>query len=259
MKNKMQDVQNRKDNRNLKIDKVGIKRIKYPIVVLDKNNQKQNTIADISMYVDLPEEFKGTHMSRFVEILNKHKNEINYMTLPILLNDMKEKLHAKKAHITASFPYFIEKTAPESKQKSIMDYRCKFIASQNAKTEFILEIKVPVTSVCPCSKELCDDKAAHNQRSIITVQLKFNEMIWIEDLIEIIEAQGSSEVYTLLKRDDEKYVTQKAFENPKFVEDIVRDVALAMEKKKDVLWYKIEVENLESIHNHSAYALIEKE
>lgn len=251
------DVQKTRDRRNIPINKVGVKDISYPIVVMDKNRTLQHTVARVNMYVDLPHHFKGTHMSRFIEILNTYREKIALDNLEVILERMKEKLGASRAHLEVEFPYFIEKTAPVSKAKSLMEYTCQFVASLADTFDFILGIRVPVTSLCPCSKEL-SRYGAHNQRSTISVQVRYTKFIWIEDLVDIIEQCGSSPVYSLLKREDEKFVTEQAFENPKFVEDIVREVTQSLSALDNVTWFKVEAENYESIHKHSAFASIER-
>jgi GTP cyclohydrolase IB len=253
----LSDVQLTRDTRNIPIGKVGVKDISYPIVVMDKNKSFQHTIARINMYVDLPHHFKGTHMSRFVEILNEYREDIALDKLEIILATMKEKLGASCAHLEMEFPYFIEKAAPVSKARSLMEYTCTFNATLSESFDFVLGIKVPVTSLCPCSREL-SNYGAHNQRSIMTVQVRYNEFIWIEDLVEIIEQCGSSPVYSLLKREDEKFVTERAYENPRFVEDMVREATVRLLSIENVTWFSIEAENFESIHKHSAYAAIER-
>ncbi len=252
----MSDVQKAPDFRKLAINKVGVKDISYPIVVMDKNDAFQHTVARVNMYVDLPHHFKGTHMSRFVEILNAHRKEMALDKMEATLQNIKEKLGASSAHLEMEFPYFIEKRAPVSGAVSLMEYTCRFIASLSTDFDFILEIRVPVTSLCPCSKEL-SRFGAHNQRGIITVQVRYREFVWIEDLVAAIEECGSSPVYSLLKRADEKFVTEQAFENPRFVEDMVREAALRLLKMDNVTWFAVSAENFESIHNHSAYAAIE--
>lgn len=256
-KKQIADVQNRKDYRNIDINKAGVKSIKYPVTVLDKKNKTQHTIANVNMYVDLPYHFKGTHMSRFVEILNRYRQGINVKNLPTILNEMKKKLSAKSAHIEIEFPYFIEKSAPVSRSKSLMEYTCMLWGALNDSVDICLGVVVPVTTLCPCSKEM-SKKGAHNQRGIISIRVRFKKFFWIEDVIKIAEKSASGEVYSLLKRPDEKFVTEKAYENPMFVEDIVRNVAQKLEKNPNITWFSVESENIESIHNHSAYALVEK-
>ncbi|MBN1382883.1 MAG: GTP cyclohydrolase I FolE2 [Deltaproteobacteria bacterium] len=255
----MIDIQNLEDIRNIDIKKVGVKGIKYPIIVLDRANGVQNVNATINMYVNLPHRFKGTHMSRFVEILNAHRGKINMKTFLTILDEVREKLHAESAHMEIEFPYFIEKTAPVSNAKSLMDYTCMFCGtSDSQKKEFLAGIVVPVTTVCPCSKEM-SRMGAHNQRSIVTVKVRSQRWFWMEDLISLVEQSASGELYSLLKRVDEKYVTEKSYENPMFVEDVVRNVAQRLNQDDNFTWYSVEAENFESIHNHSAYAYIEKD
>jgi GTP cyclohydrolase I len=255
----MIDIQNQRDERNIDIKKVGVKGLKYPIVVLDRAHGTQPVNATINMYVNLQHHFKGTHMSRFVEVLNEIREQVNIRTFHSILEKIRAKLHAESAHIEIDFPYFIEKTAPCSGAKSLMEYRCQFSGTSNGVgMDFIVGMVVPVTTVCPCSKEI-SQAGAHNQRSIVTVHVRFHKFFWIEDVIRLIEGSASGEVYSLLKRVDEKFVTEKGYENPFFVEDVVRNIAERLSCDPNFTWYSIEAENFESIHNHSAYAYIEKE
>jgi GTP cyclohydrolase I len=254
----LSDVQKSRDTRKVAIGKVGVKDISYPIVVMDKNRTVQHTVARVNMYVDLPHHFKGTHMSRFIEILNTYREKIALDKMEIILQKMKEKLGASSAHLEIEFPYFIEKRAPVSGAKSLMEYTCEFRASLSEDFDFILGVKVPVTSLCPCSREL-SSFGAHNQRSIMTVQVRYRRFLWIEDLIEIIESCGSSPVWSLLKREDEKFVTEQAYANPRFVEDMVREATLKLAAMDTITWFSVEAENFESIHNHSAYAAVERD
>ncbi|MBU1185189.1 MAG: GTP cyclohydrolase I FolE2 [Proteobacteria bacterium] len=255
----MIDIQNLKDERNINIKKVGVKGLKYPIVVLDRAHGTQPVNATINMYVSLLHDFKGTHMSRFVEVLNDIREQVNIRTFHSILEKIRTKLHAESAHIEIEFPYFIEKTAPRSGAKSLMEYRCRFLGTNdNGKMDFVVGMVVPVTTVCPCSREI-SRVGAHNQRSIVTVKVRFRKFFWIEDVIRLIEDSASGEVYSLLKRIDEKYVTEKGYENPMFVEDVVRKVAERISRDANFTWYRVEAENFESIHNHSAYACVEKE
>lgn len=253
----MPDMQQSRDHRKIPIQKVGVKDISYPIVVQDKHHNLQHTVARVDMYVDLPHQFKGTHMSRFVEILNRHREQIALDRLEDILREMQHKLGASTAHLRVEFPYFIDKAAPVSGARSLMEYTCEFDAClAGDQLDFVLGVKVPVTSLCPCSKEL-SRFGAHNQRSIMTVRLRYRDFIWIEDLAELIEQCGSSPVYALLKRADEKYVTEQAFERPRFVEDMVREAYLRLSALEQISWFSVEAENFESIHNHSAYAAVE--
>jgi GTP cyclohydrolase FolE2 len=326
------DVQNLKDKRGIPIDKVGIKNLHYPISVLDKKKSFQHTVADINMYVDLPHYFKGTHMSRFLEVLNEYRGEISIVSFPDILRKIRKVLNAGSASVEIEFPYFIEKTAPVSGKKSLMEYICsyrgtiknkktkyynndddndlygnytdkkpdfnfdaeeenirykknglnleknddkdrpipaadkdinkKMSATENAVPEtedesvIIIGIKVPITTLCPCSKEI-SKYGAHNQRGVVSVSLKFSKLIWFEDIINDVESCASAPIYSLLKRADERFLTEHAYENPMFVEDIVRCVADILKKNKDIEWFRVEAENFESIHNHNAYAMTE--
>jgi GTP cyclohydrolase I len=254
---KIEDVQNTPDKRHLDIDKVGIKSIRHPISVKDKTGGDQATIAMFDMYVHLPHNFKGTHMSRFVEILNENERIISVKNFEKILRDMLERLESKAGDVEMTFPYFVNKKAPISGVESLLDYEVTFIGSIKD-NKFVNQIKVviPVTSLCPCSKKI-SDYGAHNQRSHVTVTVETNDFVWIEDVIELVEKNASSELYGLLKRPDEKYVTEKAYDNPKFVEDMVRDIATDLNLNNKITSYIVESENFESIHNHSAYAMIQ--
>ena len=252
----MPDMQQSRDHRRIPISKVGVKDISYPIVVMDKNHSLQHTVARVNMYVDLPHHFKGTHMSRFVEILNRHREQIALDKLETILDEMKERLGSDSAHLEIQFPYFIDKQAPVSKAAGLMEYTCEFSASKTDRLDFVLGVKVPLTSLCPCSREL-SRYGAHNQRSIMTVRVRYREFIWIEDLVELIEQCGSSPLYSLLKREDEKFVTEQAYEHPRFVEDMVREAYSRLAATENITWFTVEAENFESIHNHSAYASVE--
>lgn len=255
----MKDIQNQPDFRNIPIDKVGIKGLKYPVIVRDKAKGSQSTVAEINMYVNLPHQCKGTHMSRFVELLHTVvKTPVSLDSLTSILEDMKASLGAKSAHIEIFFPYFIEKTSPCTQSKGLMDYNCTIIGSSNGrkKADIVLKVAVPVTSVCPCSKEI-SEYGAHNQRGEVLVAARFHKFIWIEDIVNLVEQAASCDIYSVLKRADEKYVTEKAYNNPKFVEDIVRDVAKVLIEDSNITWFSVSAENFESIHNHSAYACIE--
>jgi GTP cyclohydrolase IB len=253
----MIDVQNQRDHRNVEIQKVGIKNIRYPITVLDKANGTQNTVASINMYVNLPHHFKGTHMSRFIEVLNAHRDQINLRNFSAILEGLRKALRARSAHLQVSFPYFIEKRAPVSGAKGLMEYTCEFSGSLGERMEFFVGVMVPVTTLCPCSKEI-SKRGSHNQRGLVAVKVWFSKFFWIEDLIQVVEDSASCDVYSILKRPDEKYVTERAYDNPAFVEDVVRNVALRLDANPDFDAYTVEAENFESIHNHSAYAYVEK-
>jgi GTP cyclohydrolase I len=254
----LDDKQSERDHRDLRIDKVGVRGLRFPIQVRDKARAVQNTVATIGMFVDLPKEYKGTHMSRFLEVLNAHGDTVHVENITDILYAMQEKFHAATSHLDMEFPYFMSKKAPVSGMASLMDYNARFLATANRREiDFVLTVKAMVTTLCPCSKAIAK-YGAHNQRGEVTVQIRFLKPVWIEDLIAIIESSASSELFSLLKRQDEKAVTERAYENPVFVEDLVRNVALKLNAHADVSWYKVEAENFESIHNHNAYACIEK-
>jgi len=253
----IEDVQNRADTRQIAINKVGIKDIRHPVRIKDRSEGEQHTIANFNMYVDLPHNFKGTHMSRFVEILNHNEREITVQSFKGMLSEMTEKLEAGSGHIEMNFPYFVTKAAPVSKVESLLDYDVTLIGEIiEGEINVHIKVVVPVTSLCPCSKKIAD-YGAHNQRSHVTVSARTCGFIWIEEIIDLVEEEASCELFGLLKRPDEKHVTERAYDNPKFVEDMVRDVAVRLNNDERVCAYTVESENFESIHNHSAYALIE--
>jgi GTP cyclohydrolase I len=262
----MDDVQNHSDERGIPLDQVGVTDLRYPIVVLDRQNEKQHTVARLTMSVDLPHHFKGTHMSRFVEVLNEHRGEVTMKTLPVVLHQLKERLEAETARVEVSFPYFLEREAPASGAKGLMDYECWFHGESNgAKDDFVLGVRVPVTSLCPCSKAI-SDYGAHNQRGYITIEIRsvpddagHPTLVWIEELVQVAEESASAPVYSLLKRDDERHVTMQAYDNPVFVEDMVRNVAATLKGDERVTWFRVHAVNHESIHNHGAFAEIKWE
>lgn len=251
------DLQSQKDLRQLTVDKVGVKGIRYPIVVEDREHGVQHTVADLDIFVELPHYRRGTHMSRFIEVLNQYHRERLIGHLDGFLGKLIQVLKAEAAFVNISFPYFITKHAPVSGIASLLSYDCFFEASFREAYELWIGVKVPVTTLCPCSKEI-SQFGAHNQRSIITLKVQYREFIWLEELIDLAEKHASCEIWPLLKRPDEKYVTEKAYNNPKFVEDVVREIALVMNRDPRITHYQIESENFESIHNHSAYAMISK-
>jgi GTP cyclohydrolase I len=253
----MIDVQNQPDHRKIDLARVGIKGIKYPMNVLDRANKTQATVATVNMYVHLPHRFKGTHMSRFVEVLNDYCADLNLKTFFEMLERIKNNLDAPAANLEIRFPYFIKKSAPISGVPSMMEYTCKYIGEINGEErKLLIGVKVPVCTLCPCSKEI-SSQGAHNQRGIVSVTAVFKEFFWIEELIEIVEDSASSEVYALLKREDEKFITEQAYNRPMFVEDVVREVADKLKKDPRFFLFTVEAENFESIHNHSAYAFTE--
>ena len=261
---KFDDVQSRADDRGIPIDRVGVSNLRYPIVVLDRQDGRQETVAQLSMSVSLPHHFKGTHMSRFIEVLNRHRGEVTMRTVPQILHELRERLDAESAHIEVRFPYFVERSAPVTESKALMDYECFFVGeSDGVNDDFMLGVRVPVTSLCPCSKDI-SDYGAHNQRGYVTLEVRSAltkedgpQIIWIEELIDIAERSASAPVYALIKRPDERHVTMQAYDNPVFVEDMVRNAAAQLQKDPRVAWFRVHVENDESIHNHNAFALVE--
>lgn len=253
------DIQNQKDSRNLAIDRVGVKNLRYPLRIRDKADSEQGTVATISMAVDLPKEYKGTHMSRFVEVLNSYGPVLDVHTICGIPAELLERLTAHRAHVEFRFPFFLKKQAPVTGREGMIDYEVIFdVDASREELEFIVTVLVPVTTLCPCSKAI-SARGAHNQRGIVTYAVKFSrEPIWIEDLVRLVEKCASCELYSVLKRPDEKFVTERAYDNPVFVEDLVRNVAAASDAQEGISWYRVEAENFESIHNHNAYAVIEK-
>lgn len=252
------DVQGRHDRRRIAIDRVGIKDLLHPVRVRDRSLGEQHTVARFDMAVNLPHHFKGTHMSRFVEILNGHDRELGVESFAALLAETAERLQAESAHIAMRFPYFMEKAAPVTGVRSLMDYRVCLLGAITGKALGTrIRVTVPVTSLCPCSRDI-SERGAHNQRSHVTVTAAIRGFVWIEELIEWVESEASSPIYGLLKRPDEKYVTEYAYDHPKFVEDLVRDIAGRLDGETRIGAYTVESENFESIHNHSAYALSER-
>jgi GTP cyclohydrolase I len=249
------DVQGSRDERNIPLDRVGVKGVKYPIQVLDCENETQHTIGDFTLTVDLPHQFKGTHMSRFLEVLSRYQREVSVRSIPDLLHALRERLDAERAHIEVTFPYFIAKKAPVTDHVGMMEYTCGFIADGDGEMDFVMVARVPVTTLCPCSKEI-SARGAHNQRGIVTAKVRFKEHIWLEEVIQMVEDSSSCPLYPVLKRPDEKWVTERAYDNPRFVEDVAREVAIRFDADDRITWYEIEVENEESIHAHNAYAYL---
>ena len=258
----MPDVQASSDSRQVAINRVGVKKVVYPMRLATPSGGDQTTTATISMYVALPETQKGTHMSRFLEVLNDHHCQpITPDKIPVIARDILERLEAQEAHFEASFTYFIEKHAPVTKQPGLMDYEVTFactVTKDPDKTDFVISVAAPATSLCPCSKEI-SAYGAHNQRCRIEAKVRTVSSIWIEEIVDLLEGAASHPVYAVLKRPDEKFVTEAAFDNPKFVEDIVRDLAMALDGEDRISWYSISSENFESIHSHNAYAEITRD
>ncbi len=252
------DTQNQPDHREVAIDRVGVTNLRFPIQVRDKAHSSQNTVATVALTVDLPHHFKGTHMSRFIEVLNEHGSVIHVDNIKVILEHLQKRLNSKQAHVEFEFPFFIQKRAPITGAVGLMDYTVKFTATaSHDDRDFVATVVVPVTTLCPCSKAI-SRYGAHNQRSQVIFAVRFITPIWVEDLIHLVESAASSELYSLLKRPDEKAVTERAYERPVFVEDLVRNIAVAANEDTRIKWYRVEAENYESIHNHNAYAMIEK-
>lgn len=258
----MLDIQSQRDTREIPLKKVGIKDLQYPVQVLDRDHKKQFTTATVSLYVNLPHHFKGTHMSRFIEVFHKHRENLSMPHFLDMLEEIRVSLEATRAFGDLSFPFFIEKAAPVSGQKAMMSYQCSFegmVSESSAETKkrsFFVSVSVPVQTVCPCSKAI-SSYGAHNQRGIVRVKLELGPFFWIEDLVSLVESSASSAIYSILKREDEKFVTEEAYDNPKFVEDLVRDVIISIPTLGNFPWYSVEAENYESIHNHNAFAYAE--
>jgi GTP cyclohydrolase IB len=252
----LRDIHSEKDTRRLALDRAGVKGLRYPICVLDRQRGQQHTIAEIDISVSLPHRRRGAHMSRFVELLNRHRREIDIRKFRSLCAELRKDHDAEAAHVTVKFPYFIEKRAPVTHATGLVDYACTFGASVTKKTsEIWVAVDVPVTSLCPCSKAI-SDHGAHNQRSLVSVRVWFAKFFWLEDLIALIEESASSDLYALLKRPDEKYVTERAYERPRFVEDLVREVGTRLKADANFTRWEVEAESFESIHAHSAYATL---
>lgn len=266
----MRDIQSQRDSRRIAIDKVGVKNVRYPLRVKTRDNGDQHTVAAIDMSVNLPHHFRGTHMSRFLEVLNAHDRELDRESFFEILRTMRERLDAEESHLEMRFPFFLVKEAPVTGSCSLFDVEAIFIGEargalpevdgedSEVKFEFTLGVRVPVKTLCPCSKEI-SERGAHNQRGFVTVFLRYTGSFWMEELIELIEASASSPLYALLKRPDEKFVTEHAYDNPRFVEDLVREVSLRLEADERVRWFSVAAENMESIHNHEAWATIERD
>ena len=254
---RLKDTQNERDYRRIPIDRVGVKNLRFPLRIRDRDSAEQSTVAVVSLAVDLPHHFKGTHMSRFVEVLHAHGNVLTVADIAAMPRELLKKLDSEKAHVEFRFPYFRTKAAPATGAKGLIDYGVIFeVNAVKDNVDFVVTVEVPVTTLCPCSKAI-SARGAHNQRGVVTFAVRFDEPVWIEDLIEIVEASASCGLYSLLKRPDEKLVTETAYDNPVFVEDLVRNVATRARKHKHITWFRVEAENFESIHNHNAYAVVE--
>ena len=252
------DTQNESDDRRIPIDRVGVRGLRFPLKISDRDQHTQHTIALVSLAVDLPHHYKGTHMSRFVEVLHAHGSEVTVHAIASMPRELLKRLNAEKAHVEFRFPYFRAKKAPVSQSVGLLDSGVVFEVNAEAeRVDFVVTVEVPVTTLCPCSKAI-STRGAHNQRGTVTLSVRFTHPIWIEDLIEMVESSASSALYSVLKRTDEKFVTEAAYDNPVFVEDLVRNVAVKANDHPEITWYRVEAENFESIHNHNAWAVIER-
>lgn len=253
----LHDIQGQPDFRRIPLDRVGVRRLRYPLQVLDRRRGTQNTVATIALTADLPHHYRGTHMSRFIEALNAHGPVLHVDNIRGLLESVRSRLGATKAHAEIGFPFFIEKQAPVTGATGLMDYDVRFAAELTGETmDFCLTVFVPVTTLCPCSKAI-SDHGAHNQRGLVTFAVRSIRPMWVEDLIHLVERCASSELFSILKRPDEKAVTERAYRHPVFVEDLVREIAARAALEPNIVWYRVEAENFESIHNHNAYAAVE--
>lgn len=254
----LKDTQSERDDRRIPIDQVGVRGLRFPLRIRDRDNQVQHTIAMVSLAVDLPHHYKGTHMSRFVEVLHAHGSELTVRSIAGMPRELLRRLDAEKAHVEFRFPYFRSKQAPVTKSEGLLDYSVMFrVNADRADVDFVVAVEVPVATLCPCSKAI-SARGAHNQRGVVTFSVRFGEPVWIEDLIELVEASASSPLFSVLKRPDEKHVTESAYDNPVFVEDLVRNIAVKANDHAQIRWYRVEAENFESIHNHNAWAVIER-
>ncbi|SKA85833.1 GTP cyclohydrolase I [Prosthecobacter debontii] len=257
MPSSLKDTQNERDDRKIAIDRVGVKNLRFPLRIRDRDQSQQHTVATVTMAVDLPHHYKGTHMSRFVEVLHAHGRELTVASIAAMPRELLSRLNARKAHVEMRFPYFRAKRAPVTKAEGLLDYGVVFeVNAEGDEVDYVVTVEVPVATLCPCSKAI-SERGAHNQRGLVTLSVRFRQPIWIEDLIELVEASASSQLYSVLKRPDEKYVTEAAYDNPVFVEDLVRSVAQKAYGHKQIKWFRVEAENFESIHNHNAWAVIE--
>ena len=254
----LKDTQNEPDDRNLAIDRVGVKALRVPLSVRERDGETQRTVATVSLGVDLPHHYKGTHMSRFVEVLNEHGSCLDIRDMAAVPRELMQRLESERAHVEFRFPFFLSKPAPVSGKEGMIDYEVVFEveSAREGANDFMVTVLVPVATLCPCSKAI-SERGAHNQRGLVTFAVRFREPVWIEDLITMVEESASCELYSLLKRPDEKAVTERAYDNPVFVEDLVRNVAARARDHEQIRWFRVEAENFESIHNHNAYAVIE--
>ncbi len=253
------DTQGQRDERNAPLDSVGVRGLRYPVQIREKSGGLQHSVATVSLSVDLPARHKGTHMSRFIEALNAHGPVLDVRTIATLPRELLRRLPAQQAHVEFRFPFFIEKTAPATGAKGLLDYQITFeVRTKDEKIDFVVHSEIPVTTLCPCSKAI-SARGAHNQRGLVKFSVRFRKPVWIEDLARLVEDSASSELFSVLKRPDEKTVTERAYDNPVFVEDLVRNIAQRARAHPDIFWFRIEAENYESIHNHQAFAVMEED
>jgi GTP cyclohydrolase I len=254
----LKDTQSERDHRQVAIDRVGVRSLRFPMRIRDRDGHEQHTVAVVSLAVDLPHQHKGTHMSRFVQVLHAHGQVLDVKGIAGMPRELLKKLHAERAHVEFRFPWFRAKPAPVTQSVGLLDYGVIFeVNATSSEIDFVVTVEVPVATLCPCSKAI-SDRGAHNQRGLVTFAVRFTQPVWIEDLIELVEASASCQLYSVLKRPDEKFVTEAAYDNPVFVEDLVRNVAVRAAKHPHIKWFKVEAENFESIHNHNAYAMVEQ-
>jgi GTP cyclohydrolase I len=254
----LKDTQSERDHRQVAIDRVGVRSLRFPMRIRDRDGHEQHTVAVVSLAVDLPHQHKGTHMSRFVQVLHAHGQVLDVKGIAGMPRELLKKLHAERAHVEFRFPWFRAKPAPVTQSVGLLDYGVIFeVTATSSEIDFVVTVEVPVATLCPCSKAI-SDRGAHNQRGLVTFAVRFTQPVWIEDLIELVEASASCQLYSVLKRPDEKFVTEAAYDNPVFVEDLVRNVAVRAAKHPHIKWFKVEAENFESIHNHNAYAMVEQ-
>ena len=254
----LKDTQSERDHRQVAIDRVGVRSLRFPMRIRDRDGHEQHTVAVVSLAVDLPHQHKGTHMSRFVQVLHAHGQVLDVKGIAGMPRELLNKLHAERAHVEFRFPWFRAKPAPVTQSVGLLDYGVIFeVNATSSEIDFVVTVEVPVATLCPCSKAI-SDRGAHNQRGLVTFAVRFTQPVWIEDLIELVEASASCQLYSVLKRPDEKFVTEAAYDNPVFVEDLVRNVAVRAAKHPHIKWFKVEAENFESIHNHNAYAMVEQ-
>lgn len=240
----------------MKLKTVGIKNIRYPVMIREKSGGLQSTVASITLQANMPRRFRETCVATFLDVLRKYQEDMSVTIFPKLLVETRDQLQANSAHLEMTFPYFLEKKAPVTKTSGLMEYTCRFTGGIGEDEDFILSVWVPSTTLCPCSKEI-SEFGAHNQRAEINLNVKSKGFIWVEDLISLVESGASCEVYSILKRPDEKFVTEQAYKNPMFVEDVVRKVAEMAQAHPDIYWFSVGVESFESIHKHSAYAYVD--